>query len=134
MLKSVSKIGTPRARKGSASPTAEADRSAQKTLVAEMTNPRNILPQSPMKTLAGLKLRNRKPMRLPSMASMNTATTGCPTEKAKAASTAQVIREMPAAKPSSPSMRFTALVIPTIQSMVMGQASGPRGSASPSPK
>ena len=33
---------------------------------------------------------------------------------------------MPAARPSSPSIRFTALVIPTIQRMVNGQENQPK--------
>ena len=46
--------------------------------------------------------------------------------------TAQATAETPAARPSRPSLRLTALVMPTIQRMVKGQASGPSDREIPS--
>ena len=72
MLKNVSNIGSPRASAGSARPTNVSDLAVHITLAEARKKPTNNVPQSPMNTLAGLKLKNRKPVRLPSNASMST--------------------------------------------------------------
>ena len=66
-----------------------------------------------------------KPMQAPTSAAMTTATSA---SEASNAMTSMVVAEMaetPLARPSSPSMRFTALVMATIQSTVKGTDRGP---------
>jgi hypothetical protein len=70
-----SKMGMPRVRAGRARPTSAADLATHITLHAPTVKPRNRLPLSPMKMRAGLKLKIRKPHRLPSRASMKMART-----------------------------------------------------------
>ena len=57
MEKNVSKIGTPRTATGRARPTSAEDFEKQRTLDEAIVKPRNMLPQSPMKIFAGLKLK-----------------------------------------------------------------------------
>jgi len=123
MLKIVSNIGRPRARLGRARATIVPDFVAHITLAEASTKPKNMLPQSPIKIRAGLKLKNRNPDKLPKRASITTAINGRPLLNEKIAITAQVIAEMPAARPSRPSIMFTAFVMVTIQKMVMGNES-----------
>ena len=118
MENSVSKIGTPNARTGRAKPTSAADFVAHITLAEPSRKPRNILPQSPIKIRAGLKLKNKNPDKLPVKASIITASTTLPPANASTAITVQAIAPIPAASPSSPSIRFTALVILIIQKIV----------------
>ena len=85
--------------------------------------PRKRLPESPRKILAGRKFQRRKPSRLPTRATLTASTPRWPRNEALTATATVVISAIPAASPSSPSMRFTALVMPTIHSTVMGRES-----------
>ncbi len=126
----MSKIGMPKARAGKARATRVADFDTHMTLAVAIVKPRNKLPQSPMNTLAGLKLKIRKPARLPTIAREKTAIItsllrAIPSWmilpcSANAAMTPQVIADTPAAKPSRPSLILTAFVIPTIHNTVIG--------------
>jgi len=75
IVKVVSKMGTPSASSGRPIPVRVCVFAWQTTLPAAMMKPRNMLPPSPMKIRAGLKLKNRKPVRLPSSASISTSMT-----------------------------------------------------------
>ncbi len=96
-----------------------------------MTNPSSRLPVSPRKIRAGGKFHRRKPAAAPESAMAATGkkleASGSPAAKSVAATMAPI----PAARPSSPSMRFMALVIPTIQSSVTGTESAPRSQVPP---
>ncbi|MNV39588.1 hypothetical protein D3C71_1311730 [compost metagenome] len=84
--------------------------------------PRNREPVSPIKILAGWKLKNRKPTMLPSRSRQISATMTFPIKKAIVAIVAIAIPDTPAASPSNPSIRLTAFVTPTIQKIVSGMA------------
>ena len=75
--------------------------------------PRASEPVSPMKMSAGCELNQRKPMQAPASAPANRAGSSTPARKAMAAMTSMTTMTVPAAKPSSPSVRFTALQSPT---------------------
>ena len=57
---------------------------------------------------------------------MSTTTPKLPVEAANTATAPQAMAQIPPARPSSPSLRFTALVIPTIQKSVSGQENQPK--------
>ena len=59
IVKAMSNMGTLKDRTASARPTTVPDLAEQITLAPANMNPRNILPQSPMKIRAGLKLNIR---------------------------------------------------------------------------
>ncbi len=139
----MSKIGIPRARAGSARATRAVDFETHVTLAAAMVKSMNKLPQSSIKTLAGLKLKNRKPDRLPSRDKANSAIITSLSRispvwivlpwMARMAITPQAIAVTPAASPSNPSLMLTAFVTPTIHRMVIGQASPPKRWQCPHP-
>jgi len=75
--------------------------------------PRNRLPESPRKIEAGWKLKQRKPTVAPARMMVTVA---APTSPFKLATTNMVVRAKsaaPAARPSRPSMRLKAFVMPT---------------------
>ncbi len=85
-----------------------------------------------MKILAGSQLWRRKARQAPVRAAQNSRVAGCP--PCRTASTpmlAAMMAAMPAARPSRPSIRLTALVMPTIHSTDSAIPQGPR-SISPS--
>ena len=84
------------------------------------TKPMKSEPASPRKMRAGLKLYGRKPSAEPASAIMTSATTGlvCRIEITKM--TAAEIVVTPASRPSSPSMKLMAFIIPTYQTSVSG--------------
>ena len=126
MLKRASKVGIPRAKRGKANPTTVWVLVAHKTLEEAMVRPRKRLPQSPINILAGLKLKNKKPVKAPKRESIMIVITGRPRYKVSIAITPQAAAQIPAARPSRPSMKFTALVIPIIQKIVSGQENHPK--------
>ena len=71
-----------------------------------------------------------KPTQAPMSASSMTATLPSATSRATTNIVTEEMVETPTASPSSPSMRFTEFVMPTIQSTVTGTASTPRMRAS----
>ena len=66
------------------------------------------------------------PMHAPASAAMVTAMAMLPVSSATASMVTAAIDDTPTARPSSPSIRLTALVMPTIQRMVTGMANTPR--------
>ena len=77
-------------------------------------------PVSPMNTLAGLKFQNKKPIREAASAQENNVVPEYPSKAEimkKPNVTTNVTEE---ARPSRPSVRFTAFTIPTIQKTMSG--------------
>ena len=81
-------------------------------------DPRNKLPESPMKIVAGLKLNRRKPAPAPAIAAATAKTPGSPCREDTHTATA-VTTAMPAQRPSMLSSRLKAFAVPTIQSTVI---------------
>ena len=86
----------------------------------DRTKPRSCEPTSPMNILAGLKLYGMKPRHAPTSAARITATFGSATNIATTSIVSELIVDTPTASPSSPSIRLTAFVQPTIQRRVSG--------------
>src|SRR3972149_2503170 len=126
MLNRVSKIGIPKVRAGNASPTTVSVLAAHITLQEAMVNPKKRLPESPINILAGLKLKNKKPVNAPKRDNIIIVIIAGPNNRESTAITPQVAAHIPAARPSKPSIRFIALVIPTIQRIVRGQENQPK--------
>ena len=87
--------------------------------------PKNVEPVSPMKMLAGFKLNGIKPTQAPASTASKIAIGTSPISSDTASMVMQAIAETPTARPSKPSMRLTALVMATIQIIVIGMASAP---------
>ena len=83
-------------------------------------NPTNWLPQSPRKIVAGLKLNRRKPRIAPASAMVSKETSKEWLEIATTKTTRVENNAEPAARPSRPSMRLNAFVIPMTQRIVIG--------------
>src|SRR2546429_9471378 len=81
-------------------------------------NPMNKAPQSPRKIEAGLKLYRRKPISAPVIASVSTVTATLPWTNETTSITSVANNAPPAAKPSIPSIKLKALLIPTIHRTV----------------
>ena len=92
----------------------------------------NMLPPSPMKVRAGRpahrEFQGRNPHSAPSRASTTTANCDRPWATSAKANTPPATATMPAARPSSPSMKFTLTVTPITNKTVAGQASQPSSS------
>ena len=73
-----------------------------------------------MKILAGLKLYGMNPRHAPVSAARMTATLGSATNIATTSIVSELMVDTPTASPSSPSIRLTAFVQPTIHSRVKG--------------
>ena len=96
------------------------------TVAPAIASPMNIAPESPMKIRAGEKLCGRKPTQAPSRAAAISGgweaelaspdNASCRAEKMKIARAE--IAATPASSPSSPSMKFIALVSTTVSSTV----------------
>ncbi|MNN35432.1 hypothetical protein D3C81_1492820 [compost metagenome] len=84
--------------------------------------PRNRAPESPMKILAGWKLKYKNPIMLPRSNKHSSATITLPIRNDITAIVPIAIAETPAASPSKPSIRLMAFVTPTIHRMVNGIA------------
>ncbi|MNP49141.1 hypothetical protein D3C76_1433100 [compost metagenome] len=72
--------------------------------------------------MAGWKLKNRKPIMLPSNNRHSRATMTFPIIKAITAIVPIAIADTPAASPSNPSIKLIAFVTPTIHRIVNGMA------------
>jgi hypothetical protein len=96
------------------------------TLSAAMEKPRNMLPESPRKIEAGLKLKTRNPKTAPERHKL----TNIPISFLKIMLTASRVRltnnEIPAARPSRPSKRLIAFIQSMNQKTVTGKPKGPR--------
>ena len=88
-------------------------------------------PVSPMKMSAGNELNHRKPMHAPASAAAKMAGSSMSERYAMAAITIITIITVPAASPSRPSVRFTALHMPTSRMFTNSRYS--HGMAMPSP-
>ena len=111
---------------GKASPMIVSVLAAHNTLDDAMVNPRKRLPESPINILAGLKLKNKNPVKAPKSESIITVMTGIAKCKVRITITPQAAAQIPAASPSRPSIKFTALVIPTIQKIVISHERAPK--------
>ena len=74
--------------------------------------PRPSEPVSPMKIVAGKALNHRKPMQPPTRQPATIARSHSPVMKVMATYASRTIAAHPAARPSRPSVRLTALVVP----------------------
>ena len=83
-------------------------------------------PEVPRKIEAGWKLKRRKPRSAPASTTQSNATYGWPTWTLRLStpSVRAAIRAIPVERPSSPSMKFMLLIIPTIQMTVNAIANG----------
>jgi phospho-N-acetylmuramoyl-pentapeptide-transferase len=82
--------------------------------IAAMAPPNPSDPVSPMNTEAGNELNHRKPTHAPTRHAAARARENSPVVKVIAMYASRTIAVVPAARPSSPSVRFTALVVPAI--------------------
>jgi hypothetical protein len=92
------------------------------TVTIDKVKPKNKLPQSPMKILAGLKLNFKKPSVDPAIIEEINATKGRLFWRAYMNIQLEETKEIPLESPSILSRILTALVIPTIQKTVKGMA------------
>ena len=83
--------------------------------IAEIINPKNKAPQSPIKILAGCQLYIRKPKVAPAKIKAIVWMSHLLSTTDKQAMIIKIIVDIPPARPSNPSIRLTALVIPIIQ-------------------
>src|SRR3989442_15145810 len=81
------------------------------------TAPSALEPTSPMNTDAGCALNQANPAHAPATAAATAAISGRPSFTATAAYAPEAIATVPAARPSSPSVRLTALANPTTYRM-----------------
>ena len=73
-----------------------------------------------MKIFAGLKLNGRKPMQAPASAAMMSAVTASPSCARMMKMETEEMVQTPQARPSRPSIQFTAFMRATTQSRVRG--------------
>ena len=95
-----------------------------------------MLPESPMKIFAGLKLCGMNPRQDPiTRTASNAAVDGTPpvVRHVYANSAAAAIPETPAASPSRPSIRFTALITTIVHATVMSADMSELSEISPAP-
>ncbi len=78
-----------------------------------------------MKMRAGLKLKKRKPTTAPSITAMTTASRMFPPMYATTKFVSPAKKTIPAASPSSPSIKLIAFTTPTIQRTVTGRPKTP---------
>ena len=87
--------------------------------IIESEYPKKFEPVSPINVFAGLKLNGIKPIKAPAKAVINIiAIIGEPFNAKIINNDIQAITEIPEDKPSNPSIRFIAFVIPTIHPIV----------------
>jgi len=120
----MSKIGSPSTSTG----TAQVEMLGgvlKRSLIARMasTKPSTWLPMSPMKMLAGLKLKIKKPSAAPVIAAARLETSPCPSPADRMKKKAAAIPVRPAARPSMLSRKLRALVRATIQISVRAPSS-----------
>ena len=113
-------MGTPRINIGTARVTARLETcwAVPITATVARVNHRNILPESPINILAGLKLYLRKPKLAPAKITANIATVSILFKREWINRIDAEIKATPQAKPSILSKRLKALVIATTQKIV----------------
>ena len=122
----VSARGTPRLSTGATSAMAAGPLAPPRAVAAAKAKPRARAPLSPMKIRAGGKLYPRKATH-PAASTASSAAASCtPTAAAASRVGTAAMAATPAASPSSPSRRLTALLTPTSHSTVTGTDQGPR--------
>ena len=125
-------MGRPSATSGTSSDRATASLATPRMVMVPTATPRKWLPESPMITRAGWKLKTRKPTQQPISAPLITMTSLCtgacgPTRLiAASSSTTATMPTTPAAAPSTPSMRLMEICSPVIQATVIGSATQAR--------
>ena len=88
--------------------------------IIDKANPKKLEPVSPIKVFAGLKLKGKNPTNEPARAVISKMEIkGEPLSVKIISSEKHDITPIPADKPSNPSIKFTAFVIPTIQIIVI---------------
>lgn len=91
----------------------------RKIEITAKANPKKLDPVSPIKVFAGLKLNGKNPVIAPPSAVISkTEIIGDWFNVKIISNEMHEINEIPEDKPSNPSIKFIALVIPTIQQMV----------------
>ncbi len=134
---SVSVIGTASTSSGAAGGTTRPSPCVRAIEKNASANPSDMLPASPMNSLAGWRLYLRNAISTPQNAMPNTTSCICPLRYARAVNVAKATSDTPPASPSSPSIMFRAFITPMVQKMVIGTARGPKSmspSVSRSPK
>ena len=113
-LKEITWIMTERASMTKTPPTITSKNSVFViTATAANAPPKASDPVSPIKTLAGCALYRKKPRQAPASAAQKIARCGLPKYMAITAYASAATVVVPAAKPSRPSVRLTAFVVPT---------------------
>ena len=88
--------------------------------IAEITPPNKSEPVSPINTFAGCKLNIRNPNTAPITMLPNTDISGCPNIIPITVKHVNIIALTLDAKPSIPSVKFTAFVVPKITNIANG--------------
>ena len=92
----------------------------------DSVKPKNKLPESPMKIEAGGRLKLQNPIVTPPSITINNNRNSWPCHQQIDAKKAKATILNPLAKPSKPSIRLIAFIIPTIQKIVKGQEKNPK--------
>ena len=121
----VSKIGTPKIRIGTIMATTRVVFKTPMVAAVARTKPKSSEPESPRNILAGEKLYLKKASEAEARANNNIAAPIWWVLKATKNKVIEEIAVTPVAKPSSPSIKFIALVTPTTQIKVRGIAKLP---------
>src|ERR1700675_2438226 len=116
----VSRIGRPKETTGMATATAVGAFWELANAKALSINPMNKLPQSPRKMVAGLKLKRRNPRIAPANTIVSSDRDDDPLKIATKKTIKVEKSAEPAARPSSPSIKLNAFVIPITHRIVMG--------------
>src|SRR5579871_847641 len=123
-----SAFGNPKAKRGATTATnVDAFDDHRMENVAK-SDPRNRLPESPRNTVAGLKLNRRNASVAPDSVIVRMASIVLPLSVATTNIVVAAKNATPEARPSKPSTKFKALVIPTTHRIVTGNANGPNES------
>lgn len=124
---SVSNIGTPNAKIGAIIASNVYPFANPNIDTTDNVKPKKFDPTSPIKVFAGLKLYGKNPSVEPTSTAVITIASKLAEVVIKIISSAVAeIADIPAASPSNPSIKFIALVIPIIQSNVIGKSSHPK--------
>ena len=118
----VSKIGNPKTISGNTITANVYVFATPKIDIIDNENPKKLEPVSPIKVFAGVKLNGKNPTSAPANAVISTIdTNGEPFKTNITNNEIADITDIPEDNPSSPSIRFIALVTPTIHTTVIIQ-------------
>ena len=123
--KPVSRNGTSKHTSGPTSAINAFVFSVPSMITAPSSSPSRFDPQSPMKTLAGLKLKIRKPSAAPQTIAARMPAVLRPRSKAMIENATAAIAHTPAASPSTPSEKLTMFISTTSASTVSGPPKSP---------